>query len=41
MNSKMKYLSDAQKVLQQADLIYSAEQINQAIDLMAQQINQQ
>lgn len=37
----MKQLSHAQQVLKQADLIYSAEQINQAIDLMAQQINQQ
>lgn len=41
MNSKMKQFSHAQQVLEQADLIYSAEQINQAIDLLAQQINQQ
>lgn len=41
MNSKMKQLSHAQQVLEQADLIYSAEQIDQAVDLMAQQINQQ
>jgi len=41
MNQEHKLAQQAQRVLQHADLIYSAEQISQAIDALAQNINQQ
>jgi len=41
MNQEHKLAEHAQLVLQQADLIYSSEQISQAIDELAQNINKQ
>lgn len=40
MNLDTQLEAQAKKVLEQAELIYSAEQINLAIDLLAEQINQ-
>lgn len=38
-DTQLALATQAQQVLAQADLIYSAEQVNQAIDVLAEQIN--